>query len=141
MWRRGRGRGACPSGRRGLTLVEVLIALTVLAVFLLPVMIGFSQALIATSQSSISAAASSIARQMIEDLKAVSFDSIQSSAGRSSVDMRPGDLFFQVETKVTVVEPNDATLKGLKLVEVSVYLTGSKTPMVVLSTYFTPAGV
>jgi len=136
---------SCPTRRRGLTLVEVLIALTVLAVFLLPVMIGFSQALITTSQASISAAASSIARQTVEDMKVLGYDSIQSSAGRVYADMRPGqnppDHYFQVETKVTELEQNDASLKGLKFVEVSVYRTGSQTPLVVLSTYFAPFGV
>jgi len=134
---------SCPTRRRGLTLVEVLIALSVLAVFLLPVMVGFSQALITTSQASISAAASSVARGMIEDLKMVGYDYIQSSTGRSYKDLKTaGDHYFQVETKVTEVEPNDqVSLKGLKLVEVTVYNTGSQTPLVALSTYFTPAGV
>jgi prepilin-type N-terminal cleavage/methylation domain-containing protein len=134
---------SCPTRSRGLTLVEVLIALSVLAVFLLPVMIGFSQALITTSQASISAAGSSVARGMIEDLKLVGYDGIQSSTGRSYKDLKTaGDHYFQVETKVTEVEPNDqVSLKGLKLVEVTVYNTGSQTPLVALSTYFTPAGV
>jgi hypothetical protein len=121
----------------------VLIALSVLAVFLLPVMIGFSQALITTSQASISAAASSVARGMMEDLKAVPYDGIQSSTERSYRDLRTaGDHYFQVKTMVAEVEPNDpTTLKGLRLVEISVYLTGSQTPLAVLSTYFSPAGV
>jgi hypothetical protein len=113
----------------------------VLTVFLLPVMIGFSQALITTSQASTSAAASSIARQTIENLKAVGYDSILSSEVRSAADLRPGDHYFEVETRVTEVEPNDLSRKGLKQAEVSVYQTKSQTPLVVLTTYFTPAGV
>ena len=132
--------GIC-SARHGLTLVEVLIALAVMMVFLLPVVVGLSQALMISSQSSTSVAASSIARQTIENLKVVGYNNIQSSSVRSPADLRPGDHYFEVETKVTEVVPNDASLKGLKLAEVTVYQARSQTPLVVLTTYFTPAGV
>jgi len=129
------------AGRRGgLTLVEVLIALTVLAVVLLPVMIGFSQALITTSQSSITTAASSIARARVEDLKAVGYDNTISQ-GRAAASLKPGDSYFEVQTDVTEIEPNDSSLGGLKMVVVTVYQAGSQSPLVTLTTYITPSGV
>jgi prepilin-type N-terminal cleavage/methylation domain-containing protein len=132
-----RGPG-CP--RRGLTLVEVLVALTILAVILLPVMVGFSQALITTSQSSITAVATSIAREKIEELKLRPYELIQSQPGEHR-DLRPGDSYFEVEATVTENRPDDAAHSGLKTAVVSVYRSGSARPLVTLSTYFTPAGV
>ena len=48
-------RGRVKSQQEGMSLVEVLVALVLLAVALLPVVVGFSQALVATSDSSIAA--------------------------------------------------------------------------------------
>ena len=124
-----------------MTLLEVLISLAVLIVFVVPAVTGLSQALAASNQSSTSAAASSIARETLENLKLLGYSAVQSSAQPSFADLRPGDHFFQVTTRVTEIEPNDASLKGLKQVEVSVCQTGSQTPLVVLTTYFTPVGV
>jgi prepilin-type N-terminal cleavage/methylation domain-containing protein len=139
--RRSRDLSYRPRARRGLTLVEVLIALAVMMVFVLPVVIGLSQALSVTSQSSTAVVASSTARQTIENLKAVGYANIQSSATRSTADLRPGDHYFEIETVVVEEQPNTAKLDGLKRVEVSVYQAGSQTPLVVLFTYFTPVGV
>ncbi|MFB3880472.1 MAG: prepilin-type N-terminal cleavage/methylation domain-containing protein [Armatimonadota bacterium] len=132
------------AAHRGLTLVEVLVSLAIMIVFVLPVIIGLSHALAITSQSSTSVAASGIARQIVEDMKATAYDSIQSSGTRTSYDLRPGDHYFQAETVVSEEsDPNDPTnpMKRIKQAEVAVYQTGSATPLVVLFTYFTPAGV
>ncbi len=125
----------------GLTLVEILIALTILAVVLLPVMVGFAQALITTSQSSTSAVASSIARQTLESMKAVGYSYALVGQTTTPADLVPGDAFFQIKTTVTEIEPDDASHKGLKKIEVLVYQKGSSSAMVALSTYISPVGV
>jgi prepilin-type N-terminal cleavage/methylation domain-containing protein len=129
------------AGRAGLTLVEILIALTILAVVLLPVMVGFAQALITTNQSSTSAVASSIARQTIESIKVAGYSNAAVGQTTTTADLVPGDTFFQVKTTVTETEPNDASHKGLKKIEVLVYQKGSSSAMVALTTYISPVGV
>jgi prepilin-type N-terminal cleavage/methylation domain-containing protein len=136
------GRG---SAKRGLTLIEVLIALTLLAVILLPVMAGFSQALITTSRSSITAVAISIAREKVEELKsqamAGEWEQIATQEEQPR-DFKPGDGFFRVKVDVDTIVANDPlTDCGLKRSVVSVYQTGSQGPAVTLTTYFTPSGV
>ena len=129
------------SHRNGMTLLEVLIALVVLGMFLVPAMLAVSQAVITSNESSIAVVASSIARQRLESLKLLSYDSIQSSPERSSADLRPGDRYFQVATTVTETQPNGPNLDGVKEVVVTVYQAGSQSPLVVLTTRVTPVGV
>jgi prepilin-type N-terminal cleavage/methylation domain-containing protein len=124
----------------GLTLVEVLIALVVLAVVLLPVMLGFTQALATTSESSISAAATSIVRDKVEELKRMDY-SVLTSQPREARDLRPGDGFFEVAVTVEVRRPDDAAQAGLKEAVLSVYRTGSSDPVATVDTYFTPHGI
>ena len=124
----------------GLTLVEVLIALTLLGVALLPVIVGFSQALMSTSESSISAAAASIARAKVEELKGTEFADIESQA-REPRDLNLGDSFFEVSVTVYTVRPDDAAHCGLKKAEVGVYRAGGSEPVVLTTTYLTPYGV
>jgi hypothetical protein len=104
-------------------------------------MVGFAQALITTSQTTISSVASSAARDTIENLKALGYDNVLPGQSQASADLRQGDGFFRITTTVTEAVPNDASKKGLKLIEVAVSQKGSQTPMVVLTTYFTPVGV
>jgi len=126
--------------RDGLTLVEVLVALTLLAVVLLPVIVAFSQALVSSSDSAITAAAASIVRDEIERLKPMDFGVI-ASRPRETRDLKPGDSFFEVAVVVDVVRPDDAAHAGLKKAEVTVYRTGGRRPVAVATTYFTPFGV
>ena len=129
----------------GLSLVELLVALTILAVVLLPVMVGFSQALVATNQSSISGAAASIAREKMEELKLLAYSNYYSGYSEiGNEERQPRPLgnqagFFEVAVAVTVIR-DDATA-GLKQAVVSVYRTGSADPVVTLTSYFTPRGV
>lgn len=117
--------------------MEVLIALTILAVVLLPVMIGFSQAIITTNETSIESVASSIAWATLENLKVVGYDNILSQERAAA----PGNPRFEVAVEVSEPEPNGPQLEGLKVAVVSVYQKGSPSPMAVLTTYFTPVGV
>ncbi len=139
-----RGRRRLTS-RRGLTLVELLVALVLLAVVLLPVMVGFSQALVAVNQSSISAAAASIARDKMEDLKLLAYSNYYAGYSEIGSEVRKpmpfGSRagFFEVEVTVTVIR--DDPKSGLKQAVVSVYRTGSANPVVTLTSYFTPRGV
>jgi len=128
------------SPRHGFTLVEVLVALTILAVVLLPVMIGFWQSLVVTNESSLSAAASSIARAEVEELKRTDFDVLDSTP-REPRDLKPGDGFFEVTIAVEVVRPNDSLDSGLKKAEVSVYRAGGAERLAVATTYVTPFGI
>jgi prepilin-type N-terminal cleavage/methylation domain-containing protein len=132
--------GGPPAAVRGLTLVEVLIALTILAVALLPVMLGFAQALITTSQSTVSATATSIAREKVEQLKAQPFSRLYSQPAEAR-DLNPGDSFFQVEVTVTEIRPDDALLSGIKEAVVTVTRTRSQQPLATLTTYFSPVGI
>ena len=135
-----RPTGAAGPPSAGVTLVEVLIALTILAVVLLPVMVGFSQALITTSRSSLSAVATNIARQKVEELKAKDYASLQSQA-RERRDYRPGDSYLEVAVTVTELRPDDAAKVGLKQAVVTVYQRGSSQPIADLTTFFTVIGV
>ncbi len=133
-------------GDHGLTLVEILVALTLVAVVLLPVVIGLTQALVATSETSITAAATSIARDKVEQIKAEmrrpDFDfAALSSEPREAVDLKPGDSFFEVDVTVEIVRPNDDRRSGLKKVQVCVYRAGTDRAITALTTYFTPAGI
>jgi prepilin-type N-terminal cleavage/methylation domain-containing protein len=124
---------------QGFTLVEVLIVVALLAMVLLPVMLGFSQALVTTSDSTITAAATSIARDEVEGLKTKGYASILSKA-RQPKDLKPGDSFFEVT--VTVCErPNGAAQQGLKRAVISVYRRGGTNPVVTLTSCFAPRGV
>lgn len=124
----------------GLTLVEVLIALVVLAVVLLPVMLGFTQALATTSESSISAAATSIVRDKMEELKRTDYSAL-TSQGLEVRDLRPGDGFFEVGVTVEVRRPDDAAQAGLKEALIWVSRRGSSDPVATARTYFTPSGI
>ncbi len=126
--------------RSGLTLVEVLVALAILAVTILPMVIGFWQSLISTSESAISVAASSILREKAEELKGKDFDVLDSEP-RETRDLNPGDGFFEVAVTVETVRPNDAVDSGLKRAEVSVYRAGSAQPVAIATTYLTPLGI
>jgi len=136
----GRGASALQRRSRGLTLVEVLIALVVVAVALLPVMFGFSHALMAANQSTIVSAASSIARQKVEELKAKTYGEIITEE-LSPRDLRPGDSFFQVEVTVEEVRPDGPAHEGLKETVIAVYRTGGAEPVVSITTYFAPLGI
>ncbi len=126
-------------GRRaGLSLVETLVALVILAVVLLPLILGFTQALVTTNQSSITAAAANIARETMEELKQVDYGYLVSRE-REERPMGSHASFFEVQVEVTVVR--DDPVAGLKRVTVSVYRTGSSTPVTMLTSYFTPRGV
>jgi Tfp pilus assembly protein PilV len=130
----------------GLTLVEILVALTLVAVVLLPVIIGLSQALVSTSESTITVAATSIARDRVEDLKAALRDPNVGFPGltgqlRETTDLKPGDQFFEVEVTVETVRPDDNQQSGLKKAVVTVYRKGSDYPTTMVTTYFTPYGV
>jgi Tfp pilus assembly protein PilV len=130
----------------GLTLVETLIALTLVAVVLLPVIIGLTQALVSTSDATIAAAATSIARTAVEQIKdqvrrpGFSFDSLTGQP-RQAVDLKPGDQFFEVEVTVETVRPDDIQQSGLKKAVVTVYRKGSDHPAAVVTTYLAPSGV
>jgi len=133
-------RAAARSRQRGLTLVEVLIALVLLAVVLLPVIIGFAQALASTSDSAIAAAATSIARDKIEELKGMDFAAVADQE-RETRHLNAGDGFFEVAVTVETVRPDDAAHSGLKRVAVTVYRAGGNDPAAVVTTYLTPFGV
>ncbi len=129
-----------------MTLVEILIALTLVAVVLLPVVIGLSQAIVSTSDSTIIAVATSIARDKMEQVKAdarrPAFDFASlSSEPRVSADLKPGDSYFEMDVTVETVRPDDETHSGLKKVAVSVYHAGTEMPLTTVTTYFTPNGI
>jgi prepilin-type N-terminal cleavage/methylation domain-containing protein len=133
-------------GSHGLTLVEILVALSLVAIVLLPVVIGLSQALVSTSQSTLTAAATSIARDKMEQVKAGArrsdFDfASMSSEPRVAADLKAGDSFFEVEVVVETIRPDDDSRSGLNKVAVSVYQAGTERPITTLTTYFTPAGI
>jgi Tfp pilus assembly protein PilV len=130
----------------GLTLVEILVALTLMAVVLLPVVIGLSQSLVATSNASIAAVATSIAREKAEalkaDMRAPDFDfSALTSQPREPADYKPGDSFFEVDVVVETVRPDDSSNAGLKKAAISVYRAGADAPLMTLTTYVAPYGV
>ena len=130
----------------GLTLVEILVALTLMAVVLLPVVIGLSQSLVATSNTSIAAVATSIAREKAEALKAETrqsdFDfALLTSQPRESADYKPGDSYFEVDLVVETVRPNDSSNAGLKKAAISVYRAGAEDPLMTLTTYLAPHGI
>lgn len=123
--------------RRGLTLLEVLIALSVLGVFLLPVILALTQALTTSTQSTTVVAATSIARQTVERLKSVGYDNVQSSPEPTPADLKPGDGYFEVTTSVALA----AGVNSVKEIVVSVRRTGSQEPLAVLRTLLIPVGV
>jgi prepilin-type N-terminal cleavage/methylation domain-containing protein len=130
---------------KGFTLVEVLVALTLMAMVLLPVMMGLSQALVSTSASTMVAAATSVAREKMEELKneirePAGFEAVVSQP-REPADLNPGDSFFEVEVTVETSRPQDAANSGMKKAVVTVYRTGSERPVTVLTTYLVSAGI
>ena len=129
-------RGRVNNQHRGMSLVEVLVALVLLAVALLPVVVGFSQALVATSDSSIAAVAASIAREKMEEMKSVDFDLLDSQP-REPRDLRAGNSFFEVASQVEA----HTSVPDLKKVAVVVYRYGGTRPIVTVTTYVARAGV
>ena len=133
-------------GGLGFTLVEVLVALTLMAFVLLPVMMGLSQALVSTSESSITAAATSVARDKNEQLKALVRNSTSGFAAlasqpREPADFRPGDSFFEVEVTVETVRPDDSHHSGMKKAAVTVYRADGDRPVAMVTTYLVPFGI
>lgn len=130
-----------PAGQ-GFTLVEVLIAVCLIALAMLALMAGLIKGLATTSQSTIATAAGSIARDRIEDLKRAGYDGMASQA-RQRADLNPGDGFFEVSVTVDPPLRADDPISrcGLKRAVVSVYRTGSDSPMAILCSYFSPKGV
>jgi len=129
-------RGRVKSQQEGMSLVEVLVALVLLAVALLPVVVGFSQALVATSDSSIAAVAASIAREKMEEMKSIDFDLLDSQP-REPRDLRAGDSFFEVASQVEV----HTSVPDLKEVAVIVYRQGGARPIATVTTYVARAGI
>ncbi len=129
-----------PISQRGVTLVEVLIALTILAVILLPVVVAFRQSLTTTNEATLAAAASSVAREKIEELKIDAFDALQTQP-REPRDLKPGDGFFEIAVAVETIRPDDISHAGLKKLQVSVYRTGGAVPLAILTSYTTPFGI
>jgi len=130
----------------GLTLVEILVALTLMAVVLLPMVIGLSQSLVSTSNASIAAVATSIAREKAEALKAETrspgFDfAMLTSQPRESADYKPGDGYFQVDLVIETVRPDDSNHAGLKKAVISVYRASAEDPLMTLTTYLAPYGI
>jgi len=131
---------------KGFTLVEVLVALTLMAMVLLPVMMGLSQALVSTSASTMVAAATSVAREKMEELKneirepTGGFEAVVSQP-REPADLSPGDSFFEVEVTVETSRPQDAANSGMKTAVVTVYRNGGERPVTVLTTYLVSAGI
>jgi len=119
-----------------MSLVEVLVALVLLAVALLPVVVGFSQALVSTSDASIAAVAASIAREKMEEMKSIDFDLLDGQP-RAPRDLRAGDAFFEVTSEVEV----HTSVPDLKKVAVVVYRNGSARPIATVTTYVARAGV
>jgi len=133
-------------GGTGFTLVEVLVALALMAFVLLPVMAGLSQALVSTSESSITAAATSVARDKNEQLKALVRSSTSGFAAlasqpREPADLRPGDSFFEVEVTVETVRADDSLHSGMKKAAVTVYRANGDHPVTTLTTYLMPFGI
>lgn len=129
-------RGRPNSQQEGMSLVEVLVALVLLAVALLPVVVGFSQALVSTSDASIAAVAASIAREKMEEMKSIDFDLLDSQP-RAPRDLRAGDAFFEVTSEVEL----HTSVPDLKKVAVVVYRNGSARPIATVTTYVARAGV
>lgn len=125
---------------RAFTLVEVLVSLAILAIVILPVVVGFSQSLITTNQSSVSVAASSILREKVEELKTTDFSALDSQP-RQARDLNPDDGFFDVAVVVDTIRPDDAAHSGLKRAQVSVYRAGGSEPLAIATTYFSPFGI
>ena len=137
----GQNLPSCPRTCPGLTLVEVLVALTLLALVILPIMAGFSQSLVSTNQSTIAAVATSLARQKLEQLKLRDYDALFSEPSEVR-DLRPGDGYFLISTQVQEVRANDPdNYSGLKRLDVSVSRQGSASSLVTLTTYSIPKGV
>jgi prepilin-type N-terminal cleavage/methylation domain-containing protein len=131
---------------RGLTLVEILVALTLVAVVLLPVMTGLSQALVSTSQSTIESAATSVARDKVETIKDLvrrpGFDLGSLNAEpRVTANLKPGDQFFEVEVSTEVARQDTGVQDGVRKVIIHVYRRNSDSPVATVTTYFTLYGI
>ena len=136
------------AAERGVTLLEVLIALSILAMVLLPVVLGFSQALTNTARSTIQSVATSWAREKMEELKLLPYDQVVSTTTRLSRDLKPGDSFYQLEVLVQELRANTPNppptmphQTGLKQVTINVYRRGSATPTATMMGYLAPSGV
>ena len=131
---------------RGLTLVEILVALTLVAVVLLPVMTGLSQALVSTSQATIESAATSIARDKVESIKDLArrpnFNlEALTAEPRAPADLKTGDQFFDVEVLTEPAKPDTGFQDGLRKVIVHVFRHNDDTPVATVTTYFTLYGI
>jgi len=119
-------------GQRGFTMVEILVALSILALILVPLLAGFDWSMGQTSQSNLTTAATNLARQTLETARAEGSTASGfpvASAARAAV---PGTA-FQAET---VVVTN--TTMNFEQITVNVYNGAALTPLVSLTSVVGP---
>jgi prepilin-type N-terminal cleavage/methylation domain-containing protein len=119
-------------GERGFTMVEILVALTILALILVPLLAGFDWSMGQTGQSNLTTAATNLARQILETARAEGSTSSGfpvAGAGRAAV----AGTRFQAETIVTT-----NTTMNFEQVVVNVYNGTATTPLVSLTSVIGP---
>ena len=132
--------------QRGLTLIEVLIAMTIFALGVVIILSGFGSTLRVTRKSQQLTIATRLAQQEMEYLKNINFppttEDRESEFNKAKV-VSPDNPEFEVEV-ISAAETGCEDAYGndlLKKVMVNVYRAGESIPLVTLRTYMARNGI
>ncbi len=125
---------------RGMSIAEVLIALMVLAVALIPILAGFQTSLATVTDSDEVLAATNLARQKIELAKISAYDTVATTARAAFPSGEDPSGLYEYEQIVTTL-PTSTSNPSYKQVEVRVYKGAATSPVVTLVTYIASGGV
>lgn len=99
----------------GITLIEILLGITLLAIVLVPIFSFFGNSAKIIQQTDIREKALYIAQQTIEELKVVDFDELESEAENFTDSLTVGDRYPVFERDINI-SPIEANLKEITVI-------------------------
>ncbi|NLZ52782.1 MAG: type II secretion system protein [Thermoanaerobacteraceae bacterium] len=103
--------------KRGYTLIEIIMAVTILALIVVPVSTLLSQSVFSNIKSKEMTIATALAQEKIEELKALSFDQVRARHGiQMEEDLKSDDFYFDRSVQIQ--------LKNANLIKITVKVKG-----------------
>jgi len=92
---------------KGYTLIETIMAVTILALIVVPVSTLLSQSIYSNIKSKEMMIATALAQEKIEELKALSFDQVRSRVGiQIDEDLQLDDFHFDISVRIQLENAN-----------------------------------
>jgi len=103
--------------KKGYTLIEIIMAVTILALVLVPVSTLLSQSIFSNIKSNEMMVATALAQEKIEELKSLSFDQVRSKVGiQINEDIQLDNFYFDISVRIQ--------LENAKLLKIIVKVQG-----------------